>query len=661
MSTDKRFDRICAIVMAAALVMTILFMNGGALGLQAVADEDTDANEGNSYFTENDLDGSWDDSGATVIELKGDTASIKGTGAYFNDGDVVIRNGGWYVISGELTDGSIIVDAYKSSKVWIRLNGVTVNCGDDSAFIVSQADKVFLTLAEGSENSFTDAAEYSEGGRNAAVYSKDDLTINGSGSLTVTGNYKHGIKCNDDLVITGGTISVTCPQDGIHANDSLHLTGADITIEAGDDAVHCDTEIYYADGSLLITSCYEGIEAPEIEIAGGDIVIYASDDGINANGGTGSSMGMMGGMPLMGTGAGTQGGTAEDAGNAGEDAEAEDSGEDPEAKDSGDDAEAKDAGDDAEVEDAGDDAESENTELATVRITGGNITVINENGRDADGIDSNGDIVIEGGNVLVSLADGGGNNALDYGSESGGRLIINGGTMLAAASSSMLEGVSEDSEQCSVIYMPETGVEAGTVVQVKDADSNILMEKEVPCSFSAIIISSPDFQQGETYTVVTGETEKELTIDSVTVTVGSAAGGMGMTMQGRQGGFDNGGRHQGFEAENAAEGMENMSELSEEDREHVMQNMEQMRSPQGGMQAPESGTQATQNETGQLKEDTETASEVSTGDGAEETAEAGVEDSQVPAGDLSGNEAGSQNRTMGRGKYVRRRHTRNGR
>ena len=498
MSTDKRFDRICAIVMAAALVMTILFMNGGALGLQAVADEDTDANEGNSYFTENDLDGSWDDSGATVIELKGDTASIKGTGAYFNDGDVVIRNGGWYVISGELTDGSIIVDAYKSSKVWIRLNGVTVNCSDDSAFIVSQADKVFLTLAEGSENSFTDAAEYSEGaledGRNAVVYSKDDLTINGSGSLTVTGNYKHGIKCNDDLVITGGTISVTCPQDGIHANDSLHLTGADITIEAGDDAVHCDTEIYYADGSLLITSCYEGIEAPQIEIAGGDIVIYASDDGINANGDTGSSMGMMGGMPLMGTGAGTQGGTAEDAGNAGEDAEAEDSGEDPEAKDSGDDAEAKDSGDDAEAEDAGDDAESENTELATVRIIGGNITVINENGRDADGIDSNGDIVIEGGNVLVSLADGGGNNALDYGSESGGRLIINGGTVLAAASSSMLEGVSEDSEQCSVIYMPETGAEAGTVVQVKDADSNILMEKEVPCSFSAIIISSPDFQ-----------------------------------------------------------------------------------------------------------------------------------------------------------------------
>lgn len=549
--------------MAAALLITVLFMNGSSLGLQAVVDEDTESSEGNAYFTANDLDGDWDDSAATRITLKGDAASIQGNGAYISDGSLVIKNAGWYAISGELTDGSIIVDAYKSSKVWIRLDGVTANCSDDSALIVKKADKVFLTLAEGSENTFADASEYSvtalEDGRNAAIYSKEDLTINGSGSLTVTGNYKHGIKCNDDFAVTGGTISITCLKDGIHANDSLHLTGADITIDAGDDAVHCDTEIYYADGNLHVTSCYEGLEAPQIEIAGGDIVIYASDDGINANGGSDSAWGMM------------QGGMMPNnmsAGGAIPQTEANTSSQDVYSAISTD--------------------KNTDSDAATVLITGGNITIINENGNDADGIDSNGDIIIEGGTILVSLTDGGGNNALDYGSENGGQLLINGGTVLAAGSSSMLEEASEASTQCNVAYVLESSAQAGTVVQIKDSASNILLEKEIPCSFSAIVISSPDLMQGETYTAVIGETEEELIFDTVTIIADSSSGGMGFGMGfGRANGMNgfnnkNRGRH-GFSGENTSESTEDMSE-SDEGPEQMAQNDPQRQSSQGSMQ-----------------------------------------------------------------------------
>lgn len=489
MSSNKYLDRVSAVILAITLIATILFMNGTALGITAVADEDAETYTGNEYFTDNDLNGEWSSLQLTEITLSGDSASIKGNGAYFDNGSLTIKNGGYYDITGELTDGSIVVDTYSSSKVWIRLNGVSVTRSDDAAMIITTADKVFLTLADGSSNSFVSGETFSEEAesakRNAAIYSKEDLTINGSGSLQVTAGYKHGIKCNDTLVIAGGTISVTSPGDGLHANDAINITNTDLTIDSGDDAVHCDASIYYQDGTLNITECYEGIEGTQVEIAGGDIVIHASDDGINAGGGSSDTFGGMGMMRGF-----------EQQGNAASDGNGE---------------------------------ESEENSSPTVRITGGNITIINENGRDADGIDSNGDIIIEGGKILVSLTAGGGNNALDYGSENGGELLINGGSVLAAGSSSMLEGVSDNSMQCSVVIVPEETVAENSVVSVKDEAGNVVMEETLPCSIGAVVISDPAFTKGETYTVSFGEDEVQtVTFEETVASEGTASGGMGM-------------------------------------------------------------------------------------------------------------------------------------
>ena len=159
MSTHKHFDRICLIVTAAALVVTILFMNGEALGITKVVDEDAERNSDSTYFTDNDLNGDWTGYSVTTITLNGDSAKVSGSGAYFNDGSLTIKQAGYYEISGELTDGSIIIDAKSTSKVWIRVNGVTVSCSDSACLIVEQADKVFLTLAEGTENTFTSGGE----------------------------------------------------------------------------------------------------------------------------------------------------------------------------------------------------------------------------------------------------------------------------------------------------------------------------------------------------------------------------------------------------------------------------------------------------------------------------------------------------------------------
>jgi len=546
-STDKHIDRICIIITVIALLVTVLFMNGEKLGIERIVDEDAEKYSDLDQFTANDQNGEWDTEGATVITLNGESASVSGNGAYVNNGSVVITNAGKYILSGTLTDGNISVDAYISSKVWLLLDGVDITSSDNAAIRVEEADKVFITLAEGSQNYLTTGETFNDAaiadGTNGTIYSHDDLTINGSGTLTIISGYKHGIDANDDLIITGGTISITAPLDGLHANDSLRIMNADLTIDAGDDGmmvskeggylhiesgtvnikaagdaihtagditidagsitlsagddgIHSDTNVIINGGEILISECYEGIEAVTIDLAGGDITIYPSDDGLNANGGSGDMFGMMGG----GFGPGRMGQMTETV-TAEPTAAAEESADDS----------------------------------TWVRISGGSLTIINETGRDADGIDSNGDLIITGGTIRVSLPGGGTNNAIDFGSESGGQALISGGTLVAAGGAQMAENFDTSSEQPVIMYNLTETVEGGTEVLVLDADGNEILSYAPTQSFNSIFLSCPEMKIGETYTVVIGETEEELTLDSDAVTVGSAGmGAMG-------GGFFRGG------------------------------------------------------------------------------------------------------------------------
>ena len=527
MSGKKYIDRICIAGIILSVVLTLLFINGEALGVTKIVDEDTQASETAEVFTDNDLDGSWDTSTAVQIVIEGDNGTISGDGAYFLDGDLVIAAPGKYVISGTLDDGSIIVDFEQSAKVWIMLNGVDITCQDDACLRVDEADKVFLTLAEGSENRMESGETYSEealsDGTGGVIYSHDDLTINGSGSLTLTSGYKHGIESNDDLVITGGTISITCVQDGMHVNDKLKITGTSITVNAGDDALHCDTEVYIESGTILLESCYEGIEAPTVTIDGGDITIFPSDDGINANGGESSNgFGNMAVFPggdeaMEGAGPAWPADT-EEAMSENELTQISGTGETTadavlpsiQEMDGSNDQTAPGA---QAVENA--DTEESSDELPVITINGGVITVINESGRDADGLDSNGDIFINGGTVFVSLNGTGGNNGLDYGSENGGQCLINGGVVIACADSSMLEEISDDSAQCTLSYVPDETVSAGATVSITDTEGNTILTREIPCSFSSLVLSSPKLQQGKTYTlsVHADETDQEAAIE----------------------------------------------------------------------------------------------------------------------------------------------------
>ncbi|MBQ9152857.1 MAG: carbohydrate-binding domain-containing protein [Solobacterium sp.] len=523
MSTHKRFDLICVAVMICAILLTVLFMNGEQLGIKVMTDYDTDRNEGQEYFTENDLNGDWNTETAAVITLNNDSASVSGSGAYAYNGSVFITQSGKYVISGTLDDGSIVVDAEDNSKIWILLDGVSITNDDGACIDIEQADKVFLTLAEGSKNMMVSGSAYSsdntENGIHGTVFSRDDLTINGSGSLTVEGAYKHGIEVNDDMVITGGTITVTGASDALHVNDSLRICNASVTlsggdegidldkeegwfylssgtlnitstddgihtegdviidggtlrISAGDDGIHSGTSVEVNGGEILISECYEGIEAPQITMNGGDVTVYSSDDGLNANGGLSTGFGGFGGW--------------------------------------------------GQTQNTESSETAEDEELSCVTINGGSLTIINASGIDADGIDSNGNIFITGGDIRVSLTGSGTNNAFDYGSESGGVCEISGGTVIAAGSYSMAEAFDATSEQCSVLYTYSSGTQADTEVSVQDSEGNVLLSWTVPNSFTSLNLSCPEMKTGETYRIQIGENTEEITLEEVSASYGDA-------------------------------------------------------------------------------------------------------------------------------------------
>ena len=606
MSTHKYFDRICVVVIACALVVTFLFMNGEVFGIEKIIDEDSEAHSDQQYFTASDLSPEYDISDANVITLSGDSAQVTGNGAYAYDGGVVISSTGVYVISGTLDDGSITVDADDAAKIWLYFNDVNITCQDNAALIIENADKVFLTLAEGQDSVLMSGSEYetsaAEAGIDGVIYARDDLTINGAGSLTISGGPAHGITANDDLVITGGNLTVTSAKDAIHVNDSLRMTKAVMTLNAGDDAIQVDNEGGYIyiesgefditavdegiaaegqitidggdfkiadgtgqgshgiksgdtvtvnDGTIDITSCYEGIQASYIDITGGDITINSVDDGINASSGDGGfGMGFGMGGPGMG-GTGGQGMRQRGSYNAsdtettenGEASEGEkpELGEMPEGEMP--EGEEPEFGETPEGEQpqSGDTSDEDMSTVETpwIHISGGTLTILNDSGRDADGIDSNGDIIITGGTIRVSLTGDGGNNAIDCATENGGVCEISGGSIIACGSSQMAEGFGSSSTQCSVLYNLQTGAEAGTTLTLRDSDGNVLMSYEVPNAFTSVNISCPEMELGETYTISVGETEETVTLEEITTTSGAAGGSMFGGMN--QGGMQNGG------------------------------------------------------------------------------------------------------------------------
>ena len=493
--------------------------------------------DASDQFTDRDLDWSYDESEAIAVTLS-DGGSTASDDSVQIDGDTItITKEGVYVVSGSLKNGQIRVNTAddENAKVQIVLNGVNITNESSACIYVIEADKTFITTAEGTENSLSTTGEYvaiDDNNIDGVIYSKDDLVLNGDGVLNIEGPTGHGVVSKDDLKVTGGevivnssdhalagkdsvritgaTLNLTTNEDGIHSgnNDNedetagyIYVADGNITINAGDDGMHADLETRIDGGNISVAKSYEGIEGQIVVISGGEIAVTSSDDGVNAGGGADSS--------------------GETSGFGG-----------------------------------GKDMFSATNEDCHIYIYGGLLSVNSQ----GDGLDSNGYLTMADGTVTVDGPSNDGNGALDFGDGCNG--TISGGTIIATGMSGMAETFSSESTQASVMVNLESAVSGE--VTLTDSNGNVLASLTPTKSYNSVVISSPDLTDGETYTLKTGDTETEVTLEGTSTTVGQT-GMNGRGGRGKMGGGPS--ENSGDASENMGERPENMPEPPEDNGE----------------------------------------------------------------------------------------------
>ena len=257
--------------------------------------EDFDASELDLEYTDRDQDPSYDETEATLIELNGSEVSIEGDGASVEDCVITISAEGTYIVSGTLDDGQLVVEVSDEEKAQVVLNGVSIYNQSGPAIYIKEADKCFITLADGTQNVLSDGSDYELEDDSdepyATLFSRADLTINGSGSLEVDASYRHAICSKDDLVITGGTFVINAVEDGLRGRDCVKILDGDFTIVAGGDGIKSNKDddaergfVSIDGGTFDIQAGDDGIQAVTyLRIAGGALNVEATDDAFHSD------------------------------------------------------------------------------------------------------------------------------------------------------------------------------------------------------------------------------------------------------------------------------------------------------------------------------------------------------------------------------------------
>lgn len=315
-----------------------------------------------------------------------------------------------------------------------------------------------------------------------------------------------GLKAGKALVISGGSITIDAQDDALHTDGDMTISGGECILSTGDDGAHAALSMTVLDGKITVLTSYEGLEANQITLAGGELDITASDDGINANGGSDGFSGGFGGGFGGGRGGmgGSFGGRRNDTNNQSGDMTPPDNNNMMPP-------------DNSNMQTPPDDTSDKQPVLL---ITGGKITV----NADGDGLDSNGNLREEGGDITINGPSNGGNGAIDIGTENGGAGFISGGTLIALGTSSMAENFGSTSTQCAfLVTMNSFG--AGETITITDSQGTVLYTGVTVKSANSVVFSSADLVVGETYTVTIGSSSATVTQSSTVVGSTNGFGG----------------------------------------------------------------------------------------------------------------------------------------
>ena len=498
---------------------------------------------------------SYDESRATQITLADQTATVTGQGASFSDQTLTITQTGTYVLTGSGKNIKLVVEAADTDQVHLVFQNLTLE-GEGTLLQINKAQEVVISLAEGSQNALTESQASDDEEVKATIHSQVPLTLNGTGDLTLTALTKNALEVEDDLKVLGGTYTVKAANHGFKAEGALDIEAATLTIEAGKDGLHAEhdetteranislnptqlsiaaiedgvdagNELTIKGGTITVSQSEEGLEARVIRQLGGDVTIKSSDDGVNASTGSSSKT----------SDANTTSNTADTSSSASQattdsatasiaasqatatpvatsqtDQVNKDKNAPPPSPPAG---QAPPQGGQPPQNGQGPGGmppggQEESDPSLQIILEGGTLTIDAE----GDGIDSNGTVSISGGSLVVNGSVQGGNGPLD----AAGDITITGGTVWALGTSDMLQGFAQGSTQASITA--NIAGTAGQTLIILDAKGKEVARQTASKDFQAVIMSSADLVDGQTYTIQVEGTTQTATAALVTPVTG---------------------------------------------------------------------------------------------------------------------------------------------
>lgn len=410
-----------------------------------------------------------------------------------NFNDAISSNDGLRILNGNISIESIDDGIRGKDYVYIKNGNITLDTqgdaikstntdSDDVGFCIIENGN--LDIKSGTDGIDAESSLYIKSGNfnlitggGSAVSSKTSSNwgnleppMNDRNKMTTeeenTSSAK-ALKATNVIQIDNGNFVIDSSDDSIHSNNNLYINNGTFEISSGDDGIHSDTKLDINGGKINITKSYEGIESQNITITSGEIKVVASDDGINAAGAND--------MPAM-------------------------------------------------VGRPGQNNFNMNSNSSNILTIDGGTLVVNAEG---DGIDSNGNIFLNGGKVTVYGPTIGGNGILDY----DGEFKITSGELIATGTSDMIQSPSNESTQYSLVITLSSFTNSGTDIIIKNKSGEEVIKTTPNKDYAAIIISSSKLEKGETYTIYVGGTEIDtVTISNVTTTVGNSGGMMNKKM-----------------------------------------------------------------------------------------------------------------------------------